>query len=172
VEFQNADQLIRKLSVLDTVEATKRLTEFYAKARFRIASDDFRRQLTDGSDDGEIDFYHREDSTSFIFQSKYTAPPKRTNASDILKELGKLKKTIASENTNHRAADFVNALRRDFSSKSAFLEILWLTTNVIEQSTRDEVQRELDKWRKHNRWSLGIDFVAIDKRALDSVRCC
>lgn len=169
MEYKNADHLVRKLSGLSKTDATKKLTEFYAKARFRMGSDDFRMQYIDGSDDGGIDFYQREDSTYFIFQSKFTVAPKRTSHSEIQDELRKLKNTLAKENPNRRAADFVNSLKRDVGQKACFLEILWLTTNIVEQSVRDSIQRDLDAWRKANGWSLGIDFVAIDKHALDSV---
>jgi hypothetical protein len=169
MEYKNAEHLIRKLSVLSKTDGTKKLTEFYAKARFRIRADDFRQQFTDGSDDGGIDFYHCEDSTYFIFQSKFTGSPKRISESEILDELRKIKNTLTKENPNRRAADFVNSLKRDTANKTTFLEILWLTTNIVEQSVRDAVQRNLDEWRKANKWSLGIDFVVIDKYALDSV---
>lgn len=169
MEYANADHLIRKLSLLSKTDATKKLTEFYAKARFRISTDDFHRQYTDGSNDGGVDFYHREDSTYFIFQSKCTAHPKRVAESEMKAELRKLKNTLTKENPNRDAADFVNSLRRDVSQKTACLEILWLTTNVVEQSLRDNVQHDLDQWRKANGWSMGIDFVVVDKTALDSV---
>jgi hypothetical protein len=169
MEYKNADHLIRKLSVLSKTDGTKKLIEFYAKARFRIRADDFHQQFTDGSDDGGIDFYHCEDSTYFIFQSKFTGSPKRVSESEILDELRKLKNTLTKENPNRRAFDFVNSLKRVTDNKTTFLEILWLTTNIVEQSVRDAVQRNLDEWRKANKWSLGIDFVVIDKHALDSV---
>jgi hypothetical protein len=169
LEYTNADHLIRKLSILSKTDATKKLTEFYAKARFRIGPDDFRRQYTDGSDDGGIDFHHIEDSTFFIFQTKFTGSPKRVAESEVRDELRKLKSTLTKENPNRSAADFVNSLKRDVSQKTASLEILWLTTNVVEQSVRDDIQGDLDEWRKANDWSLGIDFVAVDKHALDSV---
>jgi hypothetical protein len=169
MEYTNAEHLVRKLSILSKTEGTKRLTEFYAKARFRIGPDDFRRQYTDGSDDGGIDFYHREDSTYFVFKTKFTGSPRRVAVSEVRDELRKLKNSLSKDNPNREAADFVNSLKRDASQKTAFLEILWLTTNIVDQSVRDEIQRELDEWRKANAWSLGIDFTAVDKLALDSV---
>ena len=169
MEYTNADHLVRKLSILTKTEGTKKLTEFYAKARFRIGSDDFRRQYTDGSDDGGIDFYHREDSTYFVFQSKFAGSPKRVSMPELRDELRKLKNTLSKENPNRSAADFVNSFKRDVSQKTAFLEILWVTTNIVQQSVRDEIQRDLDQWRRANGWSLGIDFVAVNKHALDSV---
>ena len=81
--YQNADDLIRKLSVCGKTEATRKLTEFYATARFRVTPEDFRRQYTDGGDDGGIDFYHREDSTYFIFQTKFVGSPRKTGFSEI-----------------------------------------------------------------------------------------
>lgn len=169
MEYKNTDELIRKLSLRDKVEATKKLTEFYAKARFKINSNDFNRQYTDGINDGGIDFYYCEDTTFFIFQTKFSGNPKKVGTSEILDEIRKLKNTLTSENPNRRADDFVNLLRRETGNKNAILEILWLTTNIVEQSVRDEIQTDLDKWRKENNWELGIDFVAIDKHALESV---
>lgn len=167
--YKNTDELIRKLSLLNKVEATKKLTEFYAKARFKIGSEDFNRQYVDGADDGGIDFYYNEDATFFIFQSKFIGSPKRVSISEILDEIRKLKSTLTVENPNKRAEDFVNAFKRETGNKNANLEILWLTTNIVEQSVREEIQTDLNEWRKENNWSIGIDFVAIDKHALESV---
>jgi hypothetical protein len=170
MEYQNTDELIRKLSLLNKVEATKKLTEFYAKARFKIRKEDFERQYTDGADDGGIDFYHREDNnTFFIFQTKFSGSPKKVSSSEILDEIRKLKNTLTTSNPNRRADDFVNSLKRETGNKDAILEVLWLTTNIVEQSVRDEIQNDLEKWRKENGWLLGIDFVAIDKYALEVV---
>lgn len=169
MEYSSADQLIRRLAILDKTEATKKLTEFYAKARFRISTEVFRSQYTDGSNDGGIDFHHREDSTYFVFQTKYASNPKRAAESEMRHEVKKLKNTLTKENLNRDAADFVNALKRDSSNKTALLEILWLTTNIVENSQREQIQHELDEFRKSNKWSMGIDFVVVDKHSLESV---
>lgn len=166
--YKNTEELIRKLSLLNKVEATKKLTEFYAKARFKIRTEDFNRQYTDGGDDGGIDFYYNEDSTFFIFQTKFSGNPKRVNTFEIFDEIRKIKNTLTSENPNRRAQDFVNALKRELGNKNAILEILWLTTNIVEQSVREEIQKHLNEWRKDNDWLIGLDFVAIDKHALES----
>ncbi len=168
-QVNSADDLIRKLSLLSKIEAAKELTKFYAKARFKISDDDFHRQYTDGSDDGGIDFYHNEDSTFFIFQTKFSESPRQINTSEIFDELQKLKNTLTTTNPNRRADDFVNSLKRETGNKDALLEVLWLTTNIVEQSVRDEIQNDLESWRRENGWLLGIDFVAIDKNALESV---
>jgi len=169
MEYQSTDELIRKLSLINKGEATRKLAEFYAKARFKIIPEDFSRQYTDGSDDGGIDFYHNEDTAYFIFQTKFVGSPKKVNASEILDELRKIKNTLTAENPNRKAEDFVNSLRRETANKDAILEILWLTTNIVKQSVREEVQVHLNEWRKENRWLMGIDFVVIDKYALESV---
>lgn len=169
MEYQNTDELIRKLSLLSRVEATKELTEFYAKARFKIRVEDFNRQYTDGGDDGGIDFYHNEDSTFFIFQTKFSGSPKRVSTSEIFNEIRKLKNTLTTSNPNRRADDFVNSLKRETGNKDTILEILWLTTNIVEESVSDEIQKDLESWRKENGWVLGIDFIAIDKHVLESV---
>jgi len=169
MEYQNTDELIRKLSLLNKIEATKKLTEFYAKARFKIRPDDFNRQYTDGADDGGIDFYHAEDSTFFIFQTKFSGTPKKVSTSEILDEIRKLKNTLIASNPNKKADDFVNALKRETGNKDAVIEVLWLTTNIVEQSVRDEIQNDIESWRKKNSWVLSIDFLAIDKHTLESV---
>mgnify|MGYP005840787855 CR=1 FL=1 len=167
--YESTDELIRKLLLLNKVEATKELTEFYAKARFKIGQDIFNRQYTDGANDGGIDFYYNEDITFFIFQSKFSGSPKKVSASEILDEIRKLKNTLTSNNPNKKADDFVNSLKRETGNKDAILEVLWLTTNIVEQSVRDEIQNDLELWRKDNGLVLGIDFVAIDKHVLESV---
>jgi len=147
----------------------KKLTEFYAKARFKINSEDFNRQYTDGADDGGIDFYYNEDNTFFIFQTKFSENPKKVSTSEILDEIRKIENTLITNNPNKRAEDFVNLLKREAGNKDTILEVLWLTTNIVEQSVRDEVQKHLESWRKENGWALGVDFVAIDKYTLESV---
>jgi len=169
MEYRDTDELIRKLSLLSKTEATKKLTEFYAKARFKINSEDFNRQYTDGADDGGIDFYYNEDNTFFIFQTKFSENPKKVSTSEILDEIRKIENTLITNNPNKRAEDFVNLLKREAGNKDTILEVLWLTTNIVEQSVRDEVQKHLESWRKENGWALGVDFVAIDKYTLESV---
>jgi len=156
MEYTSADNLVRKLSNLSKVEATRKLTEFYAKARFRMAPDEFRRQYTDGSNDGGIDFYHREDSTYFIFQTKFAGNPKRVADSEVRSELRKLKNSIAKENPNLDADDFVTSLKRDVVQETALLEILWLTTNIFDQSLRDSIQSDLEEWRKVKEALVGL----------------
>ena len=169
MEYQNTDELIRKLSLENKTDATKNLTKFYAKARFKISSGDFDRQCTDGADDGGIDFYHIEDDTFFIFQTKFSGSPKKVSSSEVFDEIRKLKNTLTAENPNRKAEGFVNSLMRETGNKDAILEVLWLTTNIVEQSVRNEIQNDLETWRKENGWLLGIDFVAIDKHVLESV---
>jgi len=124
MEYQNTDELISKLSLRSKVEATKELTEFYAKARFKIKSEDFKQQYTDGADDGGIDFYLREDNTFFVFQTKFSGNPKKVSSSEIFDEIRKLKNTLTTENPNRRAEDFVNALKRASENKDVILEVL------------------------------------------------
>ncbi|MHA2636169.1 MAG: AIPR family protein [bacterium JZ-2024 1] len=167
--YQDADELIRKLSIQNKVEATKKLTEFYVEARFKVSDDDFNRQYTDGANDGGIDFYHREDNNFFIFQTKFSETPRKTGVDEILDEIKKLKNTLIMSNPNKKADDFVNALKKEVENEDAVLEILWLTTNIVEQSVRDEIQKDLEKWRKENGWKIAMDFVAIDKNTLEGV---
>lgn len=165
--YQNVDELIRKLSLFTKGNATRKLTEFYAKARFKVLADEFDRKYVDGRDDGGIDFYYIEDNGFFIFQTKFSATPKRINSSYILSEIRKLKNTITNENPNRRAQDFVNSLRRETGNKDATLEILWLSTDIVEQSVAEEIQKDLEDWKKRNGWSLAVDFIAIDKYILE-----
>lgn len=169
MEYQNTDELIGKLSPQKSVESTKLLTEFYAKARFKMKSEDFPRQYTDGANDGGIDFYYREDTTFFIYQTKFSGIPKKVSSFEIDIEINKLKNTLTNENPNKKADDFVNSLKRETGNKNVILEILWLTTNIVEQSIVKEIQESLDRWRDNNDWLLGIEFVAIDKHTLESV---
>jgi len=169
IEYQDTDDLIRKLLLKGKTEATKNLTKFYAEARFKISQNDFNQQYTDGANDGGIDFYHNEDNTFFIIQTKFSGNSQKMSSSEIFDEIRKLKNTLTSENPNRKAEEFINSLKRVTGNKDAILEILWLTTNIVEQSVRDEIQKDLEEWREKNGWSLGIDFVVIDKYALESV---
>jgi len=150
MEYQNVEELIRKLNLLNKIEASKKLTEFYARARFRIRPQEFNRQYTDGANDGGIDFFQSEDTTYYIFQTKFSGNPKRVSASEILDEIRKLKNTLTNENPNRKAEDFVNSLKRETGNNDAILEILWLTTNTVEESVGEEIQTHLNDWRKEN----------------------
>ena len=169
MEYQNVEELIRKLNLLNKIEASKKLTEFYARARFRIRPQEFNRQYTDGANDGGIDFFQSEDTTYYIFQTKFSGNPKRVSASEILDEIRKLKNTLTNENPNRKAEDFLNSLKRETGNNDAILEILWLTTNTVEESVGEEIQTHLNDWRKENDWLIGIDFVAVDKHNLERV---
>jgi len=169
MQYQNVDQLTRKLSTLSKTDATKKLTEFYAMARRKVSLEDFNRQFTDGGDDGGIDFFHVEDTKFFIFQTKFSGRPDRVNTSEILDEIRKLENTLTHENTNRKADDFVNSLKREKENKDAVLEYVFLTTNIVEQSVREQIQAHFDEWKRGNGWLLDIDFIAIDKHTLESV---
>jgi len=165
----NVSDLINKLSQLENKEATKELTRYYANARFKMGTEYFEVYFTDGPNDGGVDFYYNEDNTFFIFQTKYSANPKRVNSSEILDELRKIKNALTNENPNKKAESFINSLKRETGNKNAVLEIIWLTTNIVEQSVRDEIQKDLESWKENNGWILEIDFIAIDKRDLERV---
>ena len=169
MNYANVDDMIRKLSVLDKTDATKRLAEFYAKARFRLNQSDFSRQFTDGADDGGIDFYHIEGKSFYIFQSKFSGKPKKTTEDEIMHEINKMVKTLTIENPNRRAEGFVNSLQRALTEENALLEIVWLTTNVTEYSLRDTIQTRLKDTRHEKGWAIKTEFIAIDKNDLEGV---
>ncbi|MGC9059393.1 MAG: AIPR family protein [Candidatus Aenigmatarchaeota archaeon] len=172
MEYKNTDELIRSISSSsqqNKVEATKELTKYYARARFKINPEEFDHKYTDGRDDGGIDFYHQEDNTFFIFQTKFSENPKKVSTSEILDEIRKLKNTLTASNPNKKADEFVNSLKRETGNKDAILEVVWLTTNIVERSVRNEIQKDLELWRKEKGWVMEIDFVAIDKYDLDRV---
>ena len=100
-------------------------------------------------------FIIQEDNTFFIFQTKFSGSPRKVSTSEILDEIRKLKNTLTTDNPNKKAEDFVNALKRETGNKDAILEVLWPTTNIVEQSVRDEIQNDLESWRK--KW-LGIGY--------------
>lgn len=170
VTYKNVEELIRELDTLNKTEATKKLTKFYVNARFReLAEDDFRHQYTDGRNDGGIDFYQIEDGKFYIIQSKFSANAQRVDEGSILEEIRKIKNTLTSENPNKKAENFVNSLKRKLGDPNALLEVIWLTTNIVKQSTREHIQDKLNELRINNNWGLTLDFVAIDKYALDGV---
>ena len=112
MKYRNADQLVRKLSALDKIEASRELTRFYTHARFRISKDDFRRQFTDGANDGGIDFFNTEDSTHFVFQSKFPELPKGWPRARFSTRWRKLKNALAGENPNRSAMNSLTVLAR------------------------------------------------------------
>lgn len=169
MNYENIDKMLRKLSVLDKTEATKRLTEYCAKAKFNLSQSDFPLQFTDGSNDGGIDFYHIQGNNFYIFQSKFSGKPKKTTEDEIMHEVNKIIKTLSIENPNKRAEGFVNSLRRALSEEDAFLEIFWLTTNITEQSVREAIRNHLNIIRHEKKWKINAEFVVIDKNDLEGI---
>lgn len=169
MDYENFDKMLRKLSVLDKIEATKRLAEYCAKTRFRLGHDDFLLQFTDGANDGGLDFYHIQGNSYYIFQSKFTRKPRKVTQDEIMHEVNKVVKTLVVENPNKRAEGFVNSLRRALSERDAFLEIVWLTTNIVENSTREAIQNQLSTIRHERNWKINAEFVAIDKSDLEGI---
>jgi len=163
--YKNVEDLIEKLSPRSEVEATKELTRFFVSARFNMVDEQFSQQYVDGKDDGGIDFFHTEDNTFFIIQSKFSSKPRKTDEESLLRELKKIINTLAGQNPNKRAEGFVNDIRRSFG-ESTLLEIIWITTNIVDRSLADMAQKELHQARKQNNWELNIDFVAFDRNAL------
>lgn len=86
-----------------------------------------------------------------------------------LGEVRKIKNTLIGENPNKMADDFVNLLRNEKRNRNGNLEIVWLTTNVVRDSVVETVQEDLNSWKRENDWSMNIEFIPIDKHALDSV---
>lgn len=160
--------LLNDLKGMNKTRATKGLTKFYANARFRISHEDFKRKYVDGANDGGIDFFNVEDSTYYIFQTKFQGQPRSVSSDTILNEFRKLKNTLTGANPNERAREFVNMIRRDSKSEEACLELVWLTTNEVEESVAEEVLEDLQEWRRSIDWSMDIDFIPIDRIALDT----
>lgn len=167
--YKHAEDLVDKLSLRSKTESTRELTRFYVEARFQLDQTAFARQYTDGKNDGGIDFYHTEDAAFFIFQSKYFSKAHRCGEHEIMVEIEKMQNTIAGSNPNGRAADFVHAVRSKTSDVEALLEVVWLTTGVVEASVREKVQKKIDAWRRAKDIKLAIDFITIDRTAIDSV---
>lgn len=167
MSYRDNEELIRKLSIMNSTEATKELAKFFVKARFGIDGEDFHRRFVDGKDDGGIDFYHTEDGTYYIVQTKFSSSSQKASSDLILHEVDKISNTIVGQNPNKRAEEFVNDLRRELNNKTCLLEIIFLTTDVIEQGTAVEAQKRLDDLRKSKNWNMELDFVPFDARSLD-----
>jgi len=167
MRYKKIDDLIRFLRLKTDMEATRELTRFFADARFGLRGEDFTHHYCDGADDGGIDLFNAEDKTFYVIQSKFSATPRQTGDDAVLHELRKLGKTLASHNPNKKADEFVNAFRRAVEDEDALLEIIWLTTNEVRQSTAELAQQELVAIRKQYNWKLGVDFVAFGNNALE-----
>lgn len=164
----DVNDLIKKLKDKDTVEQTKSLTRFYISTRFKYSDHDFDVGYVDGSDDGGLDFVCKHDDNSYyILQSKFTATPRKVNFNEIKHEIDKIFKTLIQENTNKKADEFVNALRRDKNDSDTIVTINWLTTNVLSDDIASETQKLIDSMRNKHNIGAVIDFIPIDKEAID-----
>lgn len=168
--YKDSDDLIRQIGIdPSTTQREKKLVKFYAYARFKPDLDDFNRQYVGGGDDGGIDYYHTEDSTYYIFQSKFSNPSQKQDEEEVLHEMDKILNTIGGQNPNRRADDFVDALRGNLANPKAALSIIWLTTNVVPEEVRQSVTAYLEKARASRGWALALRTLFIDKHTLDGV---
>lgn len=152
------------------VERTLNLTWFYVQARFRIPEKDFKNIYSvDGSNDGGIDCYFQEGNTFYLIQSKYHERSQKESTKSITHELQKIEKTVIGENTNRYAVDFINALIRALENPKTYLEIIWLSTNEVSETSRKDSQKFLDEILKNRKWKLSADINFIDRYALESV---
>ena len=161
MNFKSIDDLIKKLSSKDKIEATKELTKFYADARFKIDNSTFNLQYVDGRDDGGIDFYHLEGTDAFyIFQTKFVSRSQNANEEEIMHEINKLKNTLSGENLNKRAEEFVNVVKREAKNRQAILEIVFITTKKIAPDLQDKIQKNIDNWKKQKIWlTMEVKFL-------------
>lgn len=166
--YLDVNDLIKKLKDKNPVEQTKLLTQFYIGTRFKLNNYDFEMGYVDGADDGGLDFINKPDINSYyILQSKFTATPKKINFNEIKHEIDKIFKTIIQENTNKKADGFVNSLRRDMNNPDAIITINWLTTNEILDSVIVDAQTLIDSLKSKHNLKAVIDFIPVDKEALD-----
>ncbi|MCX5750093.1 MAG: AIPR family protein [Candidatus Saganbacteria bacterium] len=166
--YLDVQDLIKKLESKDTVEQTKSLTNFYVSARFKLSDYNFDASYVDGANDGGLDFVYNPDLNSYyILQSKFTATPRKANFNEIKHEIDKIFKTIIQENTNKKADGFVNSLRRDIHNPDTIITINWLTTNQICDEVVSETQKLLDTIKNRHNIKAIIDFIPIDKEAID-----
>jgi hypothetical protein len=143
-QAESVDQLIFHLRTQPDKVATRLLTQFSAEGLLRLSSDEFDKQYVDGSDDGGIDLFHADDKRYFIFQTKFCEKPRNIAFPEILHELKKMKNALTAENPNKRAAELVASLRRDCRVPGASLEVVWVTSNYISDSTTKTVQEDLN----------------------------
>ncbi len=151
-------------------EQTLALTWFYMYARFRISQKEFKDIYSvDGRNDGGIDCFFAEGNTFYIIQSKYHEQSIRESIDNIKNELQKIVKTIIGENTNNKAADFINSLRRDLNNDKSYLEIIWLTTNEVSNKVKRESQVYLESFARKYKWEISAEINFIDRFALEGV---
>jgi hypothetical protein len=167
-DFSSFQASIEKIR--GSIERTLNLTWFYVNARFRISEKDFKNIYSvDGSNDGGIDCYFQEGNTFYLIQSKYHERSQRESLRGITHELQKIEKTIIGENTNKFAADYVNALRRALDNPNAYLEVIWVSTNEVNNNVREASQEYLSEVLNRNKWQLNADINFIDRYALEGV---
>jgi len=166
--IQHVDDLIKQLAARDDkIERSKGLAEYFVSSLFKMEHSKFICQYVDGKNDGGIDFYHIKENTFYILQSKFEHPPSKTSEQEILDEITKINNTLKGENPNKRADDFVNELRRNLVNDNLLLEIVWLTTNVVEDKVKDNIIQHISEMRKTNGWKISIDFAVFDKIDLE-----
>lgn len=166
LRFKNFTELTHTLGLKSDVEASKGLTEYFSGARFGFSSDEFRAHYVDGSNDGGMDLVQEEDSTFYVVQTKFAKEPERTSQEAVFHELHKIGNSLAGENPNKKAEEFVNAFRRSNGDSSSLLEVIWLTTDEVTDEVAEAAQKELQDVRSKNGWGIQVDFVAFDKIAV------
>ncbi|MCL4447050.1 MAG: AIPR family protein [Candidatus Thermoplasmatota archaeon] len=168
-QINNSGELTNYLRTLSDKEATRELTRYFTKARFKVSDEDFKEQYVDGKDDGGIDFYYKEDNTFYIIQTKFVGKQKAAAEGNLWEDIRKILNSVSNDNPNRKADEFVHQLREQNDDLNANLEVIWLTTDRIKKTDSGSVEKRIRKFFTEKRWKLNTAFSPVDSSQLDSV---
>jgi hypothetical protein len=169
--YEDVTDLTSKLQALQSKEATRQLCSFFVECRFN--DENFNDNFIDASKDGGIDYFYSSNDQFYIVQSKYNSKNSVVSFDNIQTEIDKILETI-DHPTNERLKnkygnDFVNKVRANLTNPKAIIDIYYLTTGRIEETTVKECDEYLSKRINEKEWKIRFSFNPADYRFLETM---
>lgn len=169
--YEDVCELTTKLQGYDKKEASRELCLFFVRSRF----DDnrFNDHFIDGSRDGGIDYFYSSRDQFYIVQSKYNSKNSTVPFGNIQTEIDKIIETIdhpTDERLRSRAGnEFINVVRSNLSNPKAIIDIYYLTTGKITETTVEKCDQYLRKRVDHKGWKIRFSLNPADYRFLETM---
>lgn len=171
MSYEDVSDLTNKLQALASKEATRQLCSFFVESRFN--DENFNDNFIDASRDGGIDYFYSSNDQFYIVQSKYNSKNSAVPFDNIQTEIDKILETI-DHPTNERLRnkygnDFINKVRANLANPKAIIDVYYLTTGKIEETTVRECDEYIRKRVDEKEWKIRFSFNPADYRFLETM---
>lgn len=121
-----------------------------------ISSSDIKSNVTDGTNDGGIDFIYTDSSTMYLIQGKSTD---KLTSKDILAEVTTIKKTIKDfddDREGRYSTQLIQTYRNsyDLLDDNKNIEIIIVTNTIFDKETLNKINLDIEQ-------SIGSDYKVV-----------